>query len=345
MHSAICRQLGPPVSAQLNTDPLVHLVGVPIRPLPAAVANAIYISGSHAHRFLCRYINDTAVEPALPACVAIEMPKFDPSQVNGAGAPRERNQQQPPSTLVAGMASLAVLSAVAVAAVAGRVMLRRGQPRRAEPGAGQRSHEMHSLLHHQRQRRTSSVAGSSSRERSAAGEGGSPLLPGSRGQERLAALLHAELGSQQQRGIEMLPLEALPAALAHQLGSLRKATKSAGAARAAASRAAAAAREAPAAAAAAAARAADVANWVPAEAHQLLSAQNAGEIGLEVPPGVNQAGGAPSINEGDDGSAPPLSRQWGLPTDSLQVSPGHMEVSTHLQRSMPTLTVTNTFFP
>jgi hypothetical protein len=300
-----------------------------LQPLRLLAASQIYASGAHAHCCLCRYIKGSAVDPALPACAALAMPNSDLSQLEGTGTLRARTQQQSPGALVAGMASLAVLCAVAAAGVAGRVVLRRGRLRQAEAGQHSHSREMHSLLHRQRQRRTSSAAGSS--ERNVAEEGGSPLLPMNRGQDRLAALLHAELGSQQHRGIEMLPLEALPAALAHQLGSLRTAEKSSGAARSAASRAG------------AAARAADVAQWVPKEAQQLPPTQQAGEVEMDLLPGVNQAGGMPGI-QGGYGSMPPPSRQWGLPTDSLQVSPGQLEVSAHRQHSLPTLTTATLFF-
>ena len=64
---------------------------------------------------------------------------------------------------------------------------------------------------------------------------------------------------------------------------------------------------------------------------------------MDLLPVVNQAGGMPGI-QGGYGSMPPPSRQWGLPTDSLQVSPGQLEVSAHRQHSLPTLTTATLFF-
>jgi hypothetical protein len=116
VHSAICWQLGPPVSAQLHTHRRVHPVAAPIcrsqnQPwlsLPFAGNNELYTSGAHAHAHapLCRYINDTAVDPMLPACAADAMPNLDLSQLEGAGTLQAHTHQRSPGALVAGMASL-----------------------------------------------------------------------------------------------------------------------------------------------------------------------------------------------------------------------------------------------
>ena len=243
----------------------------------------------------------------LPACVDTAMPKLTATRVAAAAARHH----------LAAILGISLL--LRAGGIAGQAVWRRRRLR-LDAVHGYR-HELQILVHRQQQQQEQHIGAAHVHAASGAvGEGSDRQLRLGR-QARLAALLRAELGSQQQRGIEMLPLDAQPAALTHQLGSLRKTAVAGGAARAAAARGA----VTVAAPTAAAARAAYVANWVRAEAQHLLTPQQASDA--EPPAGVGQAAAEPS---GGDGACcladAPISRQWRLPTNSLQVSPSQLEV-------------------
>ena len=196
--------------------------------------------------------------------------------------------------------------------IAGQAVWRRRRLRRDAAGGYRPGRQIlpHAWQQQQQHNYALQLAAESHAASGAAREGSGPQLR-LRRQARLAALLREELGSQQQRGIEMLPLDAQPAALAHQLGSLRKTAIAGAVASAAAARAA------------AAARGAYVANWVPEEAQQLLGPQHASDV----EPLAGLAAAATSAGGGwHSSAAAPISRQWRLPTNSLQVSPNQLEV-------------------
>ena len=285
----------------------LHALPVPDR----ALDGVCYIADSHTHVNVsaCRSTGRTKIDPVLPACVGTAMPKL----IAKPAKPAARHH------LAAIMSMMLLLLG---SGIAGQAVWRRRRPRRDATSGNWHDREI--MLHARQQQGHQIVvrqlAADSRISSGAAGEGSESHLRLGR-QARLAALLHAELGSQQQRGIEMLPLDAQPAALTHQLGSVRKTAVAGGAARAAPTRAAVTA----AAAAPTAAAPQDAANWVPLEAQHLLAPQQASDA--EPMPGLGPAAVVPSGGGGGHSLAVALnSRQWRLPTNSLQVSPNQLEV-------------------
>ena len=257
----------------------------------------------------------------LPACVHAAMPKL--AQL-GVSAPQRR------LAVILGMPLLLLLLG---SGIAGQAVWRR---RRLQwVAAGGRRHGRQDLPHAWQQQQQPSHALQLATESHAAfraAEAGRDPQLRMRRQARLAAWLREELGSQQYRGIEMLPLDAQPAALAHQLGSLRKTAVAGGAGATAATVAA----------ASAAARAAYVANGVPEEAQHLLGPQQAADV-LPLPglaaAVTSRAGGGPRP------AAAPISRQWRLPTKSLQVSPNQLEVRFARQTGQGRRSVVDAMWP
>jgi hypothetical protein len=125
----------------------------------------------------------------------------------------------------------------------------------------------------------------------------------------LAALVQAELGSAASGGIEMMPLDALPATLAHRLGSMRRrppppANTPQGSLSAWAAAASAAAGQ----------HLADEAR------HLLLAAPDEALLSMDRLGPHEPAHAAPQSTFQGAG------RQWGLGTQSLRVGPGELQV-------------------
>ena len=122
---------------------------------------------------------------------------------------------------------------------------------------------------------------------------------------RIESMLLSQLSRPGQR-IELVPLERLPAALTHQVGSLRRGSR-------------------PMVAAAAAA----TTTTMPAGGYARLQAVDEGQQHNSW--GRFGSGGSRNSNAGllETGAAgPPASRQRGLPTDSLRLAPGELEMQT-----------------
>jgi hypothetical protein len=153
--------------------------------------------------------------PGLVVDVSVEATQLPPT------APPQAGPQQ--LALIVSLAVLLPLGAVAAAATAGRLVWRRRRQRSLE----RHRHDLQSLLQTQRPRIAGGVDGGE-------GEGQGEIelaeqwqrpavaqaaVRGKRAQ--LAALVGiASLGSSQDRGLETLPRQALPAALMHQLGRM-----------------------------------------------------------------------------------------------------------------------------
>ncbi|KAL4440185.1 hypothetical protein ABPG75_003186 [Micractinium tetrahymenae] len=287
-------------------------------------------------------VTHTRVDPALPACFATALANavFLTNDTSVSMAATVAAQAAQAARLPAGLLALAVLlplTAVVVGAVAAHVVRQRRRRRRQAAGPGEEEwRDVECLLVHmqrqqeQRQRHGLPAkrggSGGSGRGSAASGAPSSVLeLPGSSRRARLEAQLSAQVatsGGSGQGGrvgaVEMLPLEALPTALAHQLGSLRRA--------AAATLAG---------GGGGAARASGHASSVQAHCHTLggstavgtgsgsglLDACKAADVDAWAA-GALAASPPPS----EPGSSPPLSRQWGMATDSLRLSAGELQL-------------------
>ena len=265
----------------------------------------------------------------LGAALQDAMPQLWFPHTHGPQAHRGRQTQL---ALIASLAALVVVAVLALAAtLAGRGAARRRRQLQWV-AADRREQDLPSLLHAHRQQRHSSAAALFHAEHAGAGEAGEagdvPALS-RRGQARLAALLQAELDGQQQRGIELMPLDALPAA--HHLGSLRKAVAAGSSLQGG--------RRGPCPplpADKAVTGALEAANRSPEDAEPLLSSQHC-TTGLDLQaPGSRLAVSASISGSGGRGGGsgrsssasgtPPTSRQWGLPTDSLKLSSSDLTV-------------------
>jgi hypothetical protein len=152
----------------------------------------------------CRWITGTAVDPTLPVQCTVEG-----STLKLHGPPDlPQRQGLPPSA--ASLVALLVLATLVAGGALGRVLWWRKLRQRGSDSLQRGTHS----------------AGSSRRLQSrAAGHTGTSIGPATAGgapqpskRARLAALVQAELGSAASGGIEMMPLDALPATLAHRLG-------------------------------------------------------------------------------------------------------------------------------
>ena len=294
-------------------------------PAPMCLPPCISPPPPHTHACLSRFIQDTAMDRELPPCVAHAMPQL---WFPHTDRPQARQGRQPRLSVFVSLAAL-LLVVLAVLALAATLAGRRAARRRRQLqwiAADRPARDLYSLLHHNQQQRHSSAPALLHAE---AGEAGDAPMLSRRGQARLAALLQAELGGQQ-LGIELMPLDALPAALAHQLGSLRKAVAAGsslqGSRRGTRPLLLAAAEEAVAGGAGAADR-------LPEDADPLLSSGRwAAGLDLRAPgsrlaisasgSGGRSGGGRSSSSS----SGPPTSRQWGLPTDSLRLPSSDLTV-------------------
>ncbi len=124
---------------------------------------------------------------------------------------------------------------------------------------------------------------------------------------RIESMLRSQLSQPGQR-IELVPLERLPAALTHQVGSLRRGSRS---------------RLKVAAATAAAMPATGYARLQAVDEEQQHNGW--GSFGSFGSGGNSNAG---LLEAGASGPAAPTSRQWALPTDSLRLAPGELEMRT-----------------
>ena len=215
----------------------------------------------------CRNLAKTRVPWELPDCAARDMPLLPLHGVQVPAFLDAPGRQAVETAVVAGLgllASAAVLGPAAAALIAWR--RRRYRPL---PGSQKGQHES-----------------------SASTEAVGLLAAKRRKRARLGALLRSELGGSQGDGIELLPMEVLPAALAHHLGS---------------------------------------GQWTAAQtrggsaAGSAVGPQGAATAGERHP--LLAAGWAPSDAAGGDSSASYDARQWRLHTHSVCMSIGDLKVS------------------
>lgn len=250
---------------------------------------------------LHRNVKLTAVDTgALPDCVARDMslltisgnttdasddappPSPEPSSGSSAGSPG--------LGLLAG--ALATAAAVAAAA-AGRMQLRRRKAARARLWRDAEAEELLGGAPHS----------ATSSDGAAAAAAGARARPSAGGlvcvnrRKRLAALLSDEVQRGRGGAVEMVPMEALPTALAHQLGSSRW-------------------RSLPPARPARGSMAA-----VPEEGAAAVSDALQHEWASMPPAAAVSSGGAGATVH------PPASRQWQLPSESLRLQEQELEVS------------------
>ena len=257
---------------------------------------------------------DTRVNPALPPCYATAMggavflTNTSSLPIAASVLAQAAPPGRPPARLPALAALLALVALLVGAAMACAVRRRRQQAARLE----QERQESECLLV------PLQLPGARSKLSSAgSAASGSPFaaleLAGSGRRARLGALLSAQLQASDGPGprsrvnaVDLLPLEALPTLLAHQLGSLRRA----------------------AAGPLSGSRSSGRASGGQAQAHT-LGGSSGGELDASKAADVDDWAGlalAASRPPSEPGSTPPRSRQWGMDTDSLRLGAGELQV-------------------
>jgi hypothetical protein len=259
-----------------------------------------------------RYLNRTAVDPALPPCAAQALHNLhrEDWETWGRGPSSSKDDSSsassPSGAGVGILAALLPVGALLAAGVMGQRLWHRKQ-RRAGDGGLQLSQRHREDLHSLLPQPGNGVPASTGRSAL-----GSMARRGKR--SRLAALLQQVIGDQRE-GLMMVPMAKLPTALAHQLGSVRKAAASR---QTRSSRAAAAAdggmlpHELAAAVSAFSGTAdtSDASSWSSRDL----------ELAVLDPLAAAQS-------SGDSSNSPSGSRHWGLQTTSLQVPLGALTVS------------------
>ena len=242
----------------------------------------------------CRWITGTAVDPTLPVQCTVEG-----STLKLHGPPDlPQRQGLPPSA--ASLVALLVLATLVAGGALGRVLWWRKLRQRGLDSLQRGTHSAGSS-----RRLHSRPAGHTGTSIGPATAGGAPQ-PSKRA--RLAALVQAELGSAASGGIEMMPLDALPATLAHRLGSIwRHPPPPTNTPQGSLSSWAAAAS------AAAGQHLAD-------EAHHLLAAPDESLLSMD------RMGSREPAHARPQSTSQLGSRQWGLSTQSLRVRPGELQV-------------------
>ena len=243
----------------------------------------------------CRWIKGTAVDPTVPEQCMAAGSIFRLRDIPDA------SQRQRLPLPAASLAALLLLAALVAGGALGRVLLHRKLRQR---GSDCQQHGAHSALPRQRHSRTAWHTGAAT-EPATAGGATQP-----RKRARLVALVEAELDSANSQGIEMLPLDALPATLAHRMGSMRRhpprpaSTVQTSFRRGWSAPSSAAGKQ-----------------HLDGEAQHLLAVPEEALLGSS---GSQQPGHArPQSSSQLDG------RQWGLNTQSLRVRPGDLQVRLH----------------
>ena len=260
-----------------------------------------------------RYLNRTTVDPALPPCAAQALHSLHTEDWKTWGrAPSSSKDDSSSSASGTGRAGYAILAALLpvgallAAGAMGQRLWRRKQQRTGGGGL-QLSQRQREDLHSLRPQPGDDVPANAGRSAL-----GSMARRGKR--SRLAALLQQVIGDQRE-GLMMVPIAKLPTALAHQLGSVRKAAASR---QRRGSRPAAAADggmlpyelAAPLSASSGTAYTSDASSWASRDL----------ELAVLDPLAAAQSSGGSS-------NSPSGSRHWRLQTTSLQVPLGALTVS------------------
>lgn len=253
---------------------------------------------------------NTSVDPSLPECAFTAMPSFSVnarSRAADAQAAALRAAQRRRSRAMAA-AALVPMALLALAGAGWRAVHRRRLREQPELKRRSLAREGAPLL---------PMEGCSSREAGQRPEGAQLPFDFRCRRQRIESLL-----SGSRRRIEMTPMEQLPAALTHQIRSMRHGGwHAAGAAAAGAPCGGAASAAAPAVAAAAV----ELAPYSPLQLHRHSSW---GGFGSSSSSGSRSSDCSGSSDGSRDGATPRGSRRWGLETHSLQLLPGELELYT-----------------